>query len=1253
MKKLFLWTALLCVALTGCEYDDSEVRQRLDGLEDRVDALEKAIGALNANVGTLQSLVDGKLFITSVTENPEGGGYTLTLVTSAGEASQIVIKDGESGTAPAIGVKLDSDGKYYWTLGGEFILADGKKLPVTGNDGVTPVFKIENGKWFVSYDGEATWTECGDATGADGDAFFRSVATSEDGRLVYLTLADGETVLTLELYREFGIAFGEAASFIAPGATLEVPFTLTGADEKSAVEAIAKGNWKAEAVMNGTTGGKIVVTAPAESSTGRVIVLLSDGASKTIMKTLTFLSGVMNVSTQSQEAAAAGGRVNFALQTDLDYEVVIPDDAKTWISHVETRALRDETLILAVTANDSGDDRQARIELICSGTVVETLLIYQAPDFDPSALAVRVAVTDKMANTLILPLTGTVDATVSWGDGTTEAVTAVNPQHVYEKPGEYWVTVSGKVTGLGNRLTKTSQSAIVRVGQWGQLGLESLAEAFYNNKGLTEVALPAEGAFARVTTTADMFYNCTLLEAIPVGLIDQCAELTTVASMFSGCGSLTVIPAGFFDRCPKIASVASLFKNCKKVKEIPAGLFDRLTEVTDLSSVFYGTGISAVPDGIFANQTKATALGSAFYGCTALRSVPADLFAAQTEVTGIGSLFKNCSSLESVPAGLLDPFTKVSTMNSLFSGCKSLGNLPAGLFDKVGSQLSPSTKGVDVGYLFETCEKMTEFPALSVLPSVSNVAAVWKGCTGLTALPEGYFPKVYPGSIISVANMFNGCKSLRSVPADLVRACVDVTTAMNMFTNCTSLETLPEGLFDAMVKCTNIKEMFKGCTSLRSLPAGLFDTMTSINATTSAFYGCTAFTGESPYATIEVDGAPEKVHLYDRSRYADHFVKVPDENRPNDFKDCFRNCTKMADYAMIPIAWGGVSDGTKAVPTVTLAARKPEGSEYHAITFTIRGTEFISGRFVVGKKETVDKAIAEFGGDVVKASNKYGIGFSAAQLEALMSATGLELAFGDLEPQTEYKMLVVGSNVHGKGHEILSETTSARPLGDASYERYVGTWNVTTTSSEVSGTPQTYTVRIEPYRTGESYKIYDWGVTMLGSEEYDAPFTLTYNADGTVGINSYDPLGMYGLSYYIYVRYRFFDSASSNYLIWVPKETLVSGSYDTSKDEITITCGTFDNGAVREITGFDYVLYYSGKYYEAKNLIKPGYLVGDAENERVDYGVGPYKLTKATAAAPAAVKKTARAFESLRPTGALAPAPAFRTALPVWLPAGN
>ena len=1231
MKKMFALAAVLCLALAGCEYDDAEVKDRLDDLEGRVDALEKTVNSLNINVGNLQSLIDGKLFITAVTENPEGGGYTLSLVTSDGEASQIVIKDGEAGAAPAIGVKLDSDGKYYWTLDGEFITEGGKKMPVTGDDGVTPVFKIENDTWYVSYDKEATWKECGPATGAAGDSFFSDVSTSEDGRWVYLTLADGETVLTLEMYKEFGIAFESLPELIMAGATAEIPFVLTGADEKSVVEAIAKGDWEAEAVMDGTEGGKIVVTAPAESSTGRVIVLLSDGESKTIMKTLTFVSGVMNVTTQSQEAAAVGGTVSFELETDLDYEVVIPDDAKEWLSRVETRALRQETLTFSAKANETMEERQAKIELISSGVVVETLLVYQKANLDPTAFVVKVNVTESsMKNTLILPLTGTVDATVDWGDGKTETVTAVNPQHVYEQEGEYYVTVTGSVTALGNRLTKTSQSAIVRVIQWGQLGLESLEEAFYNNKGLTQVALPDAGAFAKVTTVENMFYNCTLLTAVPVGLIDQCTELTSAASLFSGCSSLTSIPEGFFDKCPKIASLASAFKGCKKVTEIPAGLFDNLTEVTDLSSVFYGTGITAVPEGIFDVQTKATSVSSVFYGCSALRTVPSDLFVSQTEVTASGMIFKGCSSLESVPSGLLDPFTKTTTIGSLFSGCKSLGNLPEGLFDKVGSNVDPSAKAVDASYLFENCVKMTDFPSLSKLPNVSNVASLWRGCTAMTTVPADYFPSSCTNSI-SVGNMFNGCTSLKSLPAGLLKNMTDITTALSMFTNCSSLETLPEGFFDAMVGCTNIKEMFKGCTSLESLPAGLFDKMTSITATASAFYGCTGFTGESPYLNAEIDGKPVKVHLYDRPDYPELFVKVP--AKATDYKDTFKNCKQMADYAMIPIAWGGVSDGTKAKPIIALSYALPENMEYHGINFTVKGTEFKSGKYIVGTTELVQSVLDEFDGDMEKATNKYGIGFTATQLETLMSDAGLQLPFNDLEPETEYMLLVRGQNVHGLTFETLTATTAVRPQGSADYERYIGTWTVTTTSSEVTGQPQTYTIRIEPYRNDKSYKVYDWGVTTLGSKEEDFPFILSYNeADGSVGINSYEDLGMYGFTYYIYLRYRFLNEQSQP-SIWVSEDTLVSGAYDAASNEITITCGTFNDnsGITQKITGLDYVLYTGGKYYEAQNLIRPGYLIGEGDNAKVDYGVGPYKLTKAPAAAAVSAKRPAKKFESLRP----------------------
>jgi hypothetical protein len=69
---------------------------------------------------------------------------------------------------------------------------------VAGVDGITPQLKIENGKWYISYDKGASWEDVGQATGdqgpqgeagQDGDSFFQSVTQDEEN--VYLTLADG------------------------------------------------------------------------------------------------------------------------------------------------------------------------------------------------------------------------------------------------------------------------------------------------------------------------------------------------------------------------------------------------------------------------------------------------------------------------------------------------------------------------------------------------------------------------------------------------------------------------------------------------------------------------------------------------------------------------------------------------------------------------------------------------------------------------------------------------------------------------------------------------------------------------------------------------------------------------------------------------------------------------------------------------------------------------------------------------------
>ena len=68
---------------------------------------------------------------------------------------------------------------------------DGKP-GIDGAAGVTPNLKIEEGYWYVSFDGGKTWeTETlGQATGDRGDSIFKKV--SYDDNYVYITMADGQ-----------------------------------------------------------------------------------------------------------------------------------------------------------------------------------------------------------------------------------------------------------------------------------------------------------------------------------------------------------------------------------------------------------------------------------------------------------------------------------------------------------------------------------------------------------------------------------------------------------------------------------------------------------------------------------------------------------------------------------------------------------------------------------------------------------------------------------------------------------------------------------------------------------------------------------------------------------------------------------------------------------------------------------------------------------------------------------------------------
>lgn len=172
------------------------------------EALQRLCNETNTNLSSLQAIVtalQNNDYITSVdplTENGKVVGYTIKFAKS----NPIVIyngKDGADGNTPVIGIKKDTDGIYYWTLDGEFILVDGHKIQAQGDgNGTTPKLEIRNGYWWVSYDNGQNWEQLGKATGEDGKDG-ESIKITQDENNVYFELEDG-TVITIPKSEQSG-----------------------------------------------------------------------------------------------------------------------------------------------------------------------------------------------------------------------------------------------------------------------------------------------------------------------------------------------------------------------------------------------------------------------------------------------------------------------------------------------------------------------------------------------------------------------------------------------------------------------------------------------------------------------------------------------------------------------------------------------------------------------------------------------------------------------------------------------------------------------------------------------------------------------------------------------------------------------------------------------------------------------------------------------------------------------------------------
>lgn len=721
MKKLL--SLLMCgLLLFGCgdKYDDSALRNDLNDLENRVAKLEELCKQMNTNISSLQKIVDAlqdNLSISKVEQISDG------YIIHFSDGSTATIKNGiNSGDAPIIGVKKDTDGIYYWTLNGEWLTDDaGDKIKAegmdgengndgtdgeNGQDGITPQLKIENGRWMLSMDNGRTWKDMGQATGADGqdgadgtngkdgDSFFQSV--TEDDNNVYFTLIDG-TVITIPKgdNSQFAIAFDTTdIAILNGGESKTISYTITGATENTVVKAIAQDGWKVKVNATSTDKGTITITAPDPIVESEILVFANDGSYRTVMASLNCMQGQINMADNSIDATPAGGTQEIKLTTNLDYTVEIPDDAKSWLSLApQTRALREDTIVFEVTANE-GIQRYATVALKDEqGKILQTMIFRQLG----TCTEVHVETKGELENELA--------------------------------GYDYANIESLKITGVLNdvdflfiyRMMPNLKNLDIA-----EVNITALPiQAFYKSTNVENLILPN----TLITIGEEMFYQ---------------SKLKTVVIP----ANATTIGNSAFEQCASLISI-----------DIPANV------ETIGTAVFWGCSSLTTVTFEKGSQLKTIGGGSSYYGafsyCTALTSIE---IPASVETIG-ASAFTFCSSLTSIEI----PASVETIKASAFKGCSSLATVT---FEN-GSQLKTIEGGYPSSGTFADCTALT---SIEIPASVETIeAAAFKGCSSLATVTfeKGSQLKTIGGGGSSYYGAFGQLKNLMTVD---MSACTQVKT---------------------------------------------------------------------------------------------------------------------------------------------------------------------------------------------------------------------------------------------------------------------------------------------------------------------------------------------------------------------------------------------------------------------------------------------------------------------------------------------
>ena len=792
MRKGILLVFTMLATLIGCgQYDDSELKSDINDLKSRMAALEQQCKNMNENLTSLQAIVDAiqkQDGIVSVTDLPDGQGYSVKFV--SGKVIYLYNgKNGTDGVTPKISVRKDSDGIYYWTVDGDWLMVDGKKVRAVGLDGkdgkdgedgqdgqdgkdaITPQLKIVEGFWYISYDNGKSWNKLGKATGEngkdgqdgkDGDGFFKSV-TVKDGYAIFVMNDSEQTTLRIP------VAVVSAVSSIkyvpeSLDGIVKVRYSKIGGKNvpvdivimfevmpQGAVDYIVK-NWKevltAKAIYASSTKASIgdFVTMNIKDVVGgedNIIVVTINAKSLDDL----FFSTDIPVAANLRLAVKMNGSESISsdylpLSPLLSYDQIIEYTTVTGdrIDYGSLFEFKRGDSALSLTDSHVGNAWRIYIE----GSPVERNLfscIFNKRSYDDNNGNYNY---DLKSLSFVTPIELEALSFSESGSLILADLSNVNTENVIDMfrmfQGCYSLT-SLDLSSLDTR------------------NVTNMGRMFGVCSALTNLDLSGFDT-RNVTNMSEMFFYCTSLASLGLSSFDT-RNVTDMKRMFEECHSLTSLDlSSFYTR--DVANMNRMFLNCKSLTSLDLSSFDT-RNVTDMEFMFGGCSSLTSLDLSSFDARSVTNMYCMFSGCSALASLDLSSFDTKN-VTDMSLMFQNCQSLTSLDLSSFDT-KNVTDMPSMFQNCQSLTSLDLSSFD---------TKNVtDMNYMFSSCSSLVSLDLSGFdTKNVTGMYCMFYDCNSLTSLNLSNF-SISENCLVS--GMFHNCTNLKEI---IMRGCDKTTIEM-------------------------------------------------------------------------------------------------------------------------------------------------------------------------------------------------------------------------------------------------------------------------------------------------------------------------------------------------------------------------------------------------------------------------------------------------------------------------------------------